>query len=343
MKWLFLFLCCSVTTLYAQNAWYFISVDSVYVGVKQQNRMIVPLGLHRMTYDIDFKKPITSSVFELPGTLPSARKVPQSVALPINTVYNLEGIPLYYTLLFDNGSDYFQEGVQRIVSITTGKVGFATLDGNIVVTPQWDFATPFNYGYAQVMNDVKKEPIDDEHWRVVAQSDTSFLGYVNQKGELVEPYMQQKHPKDYKLSDTAYLPYPFMPSETETLIMKDFQKYYDVLNSISLFNLSTTASKEQASLQFEVIQTPSTHFPYYTLQAYQFQRIEDSFTFLYDPKNASFFHFDFPFTNVPENIVPINNFIHDRLGAICQRSTSTSSHRKFSFDACAMYREWQLK
>jgi hypothetical protein len=47
--------------------------------------------------------------------------------------------------LFDNGADYFQEGFARIVD-PSGKVGFISAAGVIVIRPTYDFAYPFCHG-----------------------------------------------------------------------------------------------------------------------------------------------------------------------------------------------------
>ena len=43
---------------------------------------------------------------------------------------------------FDNGDDYFCEGLQRIVD-DNGRIGFADSTGKVVITPQFAFAFPF--------------------------------------------------------------------------------------------------------------------------------------------------------------------------------------------------------
>ena len=342
MKWLCFLLFCNLATVFAQPVYYFTTKDSLYVGVKQGNKQIVPLKNHQITYFIDFKEPITSPVFELPGILLHTKNIYNGVAHPVNTIYNLQGKPLYYTLLFDNGSDYFQEDVRRIVSIDTGKVGFANEEGTILVQPEWDFAFPFNYGYAEVMNDVKKQYEDQEHWSVVPISEHSFFGYINKNGKIITPYNKRKHPKDYQISENTFLPYPFQYTDKEEQILSQFQKFYEVLNHLALSNLSTQATQEEASLQFEIILTPSKNFPYYKIQGYQFQRIDDSFTFLYDAPKQIFYHIEYPFTISKETIVPIHRFIIDRLDVLCKwYKENPRSKRQFEFNACDMLTSWQ--
>ncbi len=56
--------------------------------------------------------------------------------------------PLATPYLYDNGADYFQEGFARIVD-ASGKVGFISAAGVIVIPPHYDFAYPFCHGLAK--------------------------------------------------------------------------------------------------------------------------------------------------------------------------------------------------
>lgn len=279
---------------FSQNLYYFTNKDTTLLGVKSDKKIIVPLEKHPYTYSIDFTVSIKSPVFELPGTLNKQSISPDNPAVPVATVYDKKGKALYYTLLFDNGSDYFQEDAQRVISIKNGKVGFANDEGTVIVKPEWDFATPFNYGYAEVYLNVKKEYSDEEHWTVVPSMQEWFKGYVNKKGEKVQPYAVKKHAKDYELENGTFLPYPYIYNAREEKILKDFKKYYDAINDISLHHLYTSSTRQEASLQFEIIRRPSAYFPYYKLQAYRFQRIAEHYTFLYDEIKNTFYYIDYP-------------------------------------------------
>lgn len=56
----------------------------------------------------------------------------------------------FETVFFDNGPDYYEEGLSRFIK--GGKVGFHDREGNIVIPPSYDFATPFREGYSYVCN-----------------------------------------------------------------------------------------------------------------------------------------------------------------------------------------------
>jgi hypothetical protein len=59
---------------------------------------------------------------------------------------------------FDNGPDYFQEGLARIVG-ADGNVGFIDDQGVIAIAPQFDKASPFCHGTAEVEKDGKRVTI----------------------------------------------------------------------------------------------------------------------------------------------------------------------------------------
>lgn len=68
------------------------------------------------------------------------------------------------TIYFDNGADYFVEGLAR--TTRKGKIGFMDMRLNVVIAPAYDFATPFSDGKAKVCNGCRKQS-SDEHWEMV--------------------------------------------------------------------------------------------------------------------------------------------------------------------------------
>lgn len=56
----------------------------------------------------------------------------------------------YKIYQYDNGDDYVHEGLVRIVDSSTGKIGYATSDGEVVIAPQYAFGHPFHNGVAKV-------------------------------------------------------------------------------------------------------------------------------------------------------------------------------------------------
>jgi hypothetical protein len=96
-------------------------------------------------------------------------------------VYDRKG-NFYQPYLFDNGADYFSEGVRRFVK--NGKVGFVDRYGKIIIQPGHDFASSFNYGYAVFCDGCDWEKTDDEHPAIVGGT----WGVMNTKGETVQPF-----------------------------------------------------------------------------------------------------------------------------------------------------------
>jgi hypothetical protein len=81
---------------------------------------------------------------------------------------------------FDNGADYFCEGLVR--HVLDRKFGYMNADLDVVVPPTYDFAFPFGGGHGVVCADCRFEP-DGEHTSVTC----ARCGAVNTRGELVVP------------------------------------------------------------------------------------------------------------------------------------------------------------
>lgn len=65
----------------------------------------------------------------------------------------------YSVYQYDNGDDYFSDGLQRIAG-KDGKIGFRDSIGKIVITPRYAFAFPFKEGYAKVTDTGHLEAVD---------------------------------------------------------------------------------------------------------------------------------------------------------------------------------------
>ena len=96
-------------------------------------------------------------------------------------------------LTYDNGADYFEEGLAR--TIRGGKVGFIDRELTEVIPPTWDFAFPFVDGLAVVCEGCSSRSVDDEHSEVRG----GVWGYVNRSGEVVVPI-------EYERDDLPALP-----------------------------------------------------------------------------------------------------------------------------------------
>lgn len=69
----------------------------------------------------------------------------------------------YPAFQFDNGDDYVEDGVYRIVD-EQGRIGYADEKGKTVITPRFKCAFPFENGKAKVADSGTKKRYDAEHW-----------------------------------------------------------------------------------------------------------------------------------------------------------------------------------
>lgn len=78
------------------------------------------------------------------------------------------GKELFYVFKYDNGPDYVQEGLFRIMD-EEGLIGFADSTGNIVIEPQYKFAHQFKDGRAKVTLKGERKEVpgkngENHHW-----------------------------------------------------------------------------------------------------------------------------------------------------------------------------------
>lgn len=78
-------------------------------------------------------------------------------------LFDRKGNFLYSPFWFDNGIDYFVEGLRRFVE--NGKMGFADYNGKIVIPAKYNIVDPFYRGYAVACLDCKytRHSDDEEH------------------------------------------------------------------------------------------------------------------------------------------------------------------------------------
>ena len=82
---------------------------------------------------------------------------------------------------FDNGADYFKEGLTRTIS--KGKYGFMDDKLNTIIKPIYDFVFPFENGLAVVCNGCKLVS-DGEHKLVIGGK----WGRINKKGDIIKDF-----------------------------------------------------------------------------------------------------------------------------------------------------------
>ncbi|MBK7871524.1 MAG: WG repeat-containing protein [Saprospiraceae bacterium] len=86
---------------------------------------------------------------------------------------------LYEVYWYDNGPDYIVDGLFRIIK--NNKIGYANEDGAIIIPPQFECATPFENGKAQVTYNCELVK-DGEHTKM--ESDSWFL--IDTKGNKIK-------------------------------------------------------------------------------------------------------------------------------------------------------------
>lgn len=88
---------------------------------------------------------------------------------------------LFEVLPIDNGPDYVQEGLLRIRK--NNKIGYADMDGKIVIQPIYDFALPFKNGSAAVV--IGGRNVQSGEYQKI---EGGKWGLINKKGEyILEP------------------------------------------------------------------------------------------------------------------------------------------------------------
>lgn len=89
-----------------------------------------------------------------------------------------KGKQLLKPFIFDNGPDYFEDGFARFEE--NGKIGFFDEACQKVIPADFDFAYPFQSGFAKVCNGCKTTKVG-EHSMISGGK----YGKINRKGQLV--------------------------------------------------------------------------------------------------------------------------------------------------------------
>ncbi len=261
----------------------FIFSISLYedIGVKDKNgKIIIPAEF--LNYSgIEDGTVVEDNLLSFISCPKNIQRDPQT----FGCVFDRKGNYLYQTFLYDNGADFRVEGYQRMVK--NGKVGYANREGEIVIQPQFDFASPFNYGYARVCNGCYWEHIDKEHKIVVGGK----WWTINKQGEKVAPLTKQTQTNEVNIDD-HYYPYPFSYSKKEQKILQFFRRQMKLLADIHYVNVYPLAKPKV--LYFEIVERPSKHFPFYSVYAYdnRKQPIDDKFLVSEDGKSFFYVAYD---------------------------------------------------
>jgi hypothetical protein len=95
---------------------------------------------------------------------------------------NKKGETVIIPFEFDNGPDYYEEGLARFVE--NGKMGFFNGKGEKVIPAKFDFAMPFLNGRAVVCNGCQQTTLDAEHWGI----DGGSWGAIDRSGNTALPF-----------------------------------------------------------------------------------------------------------------------------------------------------------
>jgi len=134
--------------------------------------------------------------------------------------YDPNGNELFEVFPFDNGPDYPSEGTFRIIE--NGKIGYADLQGEIIITPQFDAALPFANGFAAFCEDCS-ETIYGEHksW------EGGKWGFINYGGEVKIPakYDQVIEQFNYGIAQVEYMGTVIFINKKGEQVKMDNMKY----------------------------------------------------------------------------------------------------------------------
>ena len=126
----------------------------------------------------------TGQLVLLPKTIAEVQKRASDPVAAIigSTLYYVNSAGKSATVLwYDNGADYFQEGLAR--TTRDGKVGFIDRGLTEIIAPSWDFAFPFDGGLAMVCQGCRPHPVDDEY----SEMRGGVWGYIDREGKAVVP------------------------------------------------------------------------------------------------------------------------------------------------------------
>ncbi|MCF6404354.1 WG repeat-containing protein [Chitinophaga filiformis] len=283
----FIFSTIRVAAQVADHLYYFINPADSLLGVKTgAGKIIIPARYRDM--GVTDSSAIKGEII----FMMDFNRSDSSAAESYGDAFNRQGKFLYHPLFFDNGPDYFQEGLSRCVA--NGEVGFVNRRGEILIRPQWGWATPFNYGYAQAGagSYYWDRAADSEHPPLKSRGATDEF-YINSQGERVALSDKPSSEKDQYV-DGKYLPYPFHYSAFEQQLVDSFN-HQEVLSKTAFVNYAGPVEGREARLQFEIVERPYAGFPYYRLLAYDWSKgynAHDNMSFLVNEK-GEWFHIDY--------------------------------------------------
>jgi len=267
---------------------YFKSKDSL-VGVKNKDGKVIVPAQFKIFSNIEDGESVEGETIYFDGFKNDEVKEKNAWGY----VYDKKGNFLYRPFFYDNGADYFSEGVRRFVK--NGKVGFVDRNGTIVIEANHDFASPFNYGYAAFCDGCDWEKTDDEHKAIVGGD----WGVMNFKGEIVQTISKSENAVEI---DGKYYPYPFKYNEKEKNILQFFEKQNKKLSEINYVNHYNKIAENEKKLFFEIVERPKENFPFYQVNAYDYRKMEaglSDYKFLVSEDGKNVFALEFESEKIP--------------------------------------------
>nr|WP_314228481.1 hypothetical protein [uncultured Kingella sp.] len=239
------------------------------IGVKTASGRIVIAPVKVMLPDAHHyakaKRPIRGHTIEICFSEHFNENRDDAIAADVGDVFSRTGQYLYSPIEYDNGCDYWQEGMRRYVE--KGRVGFVRRDGSRATPALWDFADPFHHGYATVYRGGwKKEWTDDEHWTLAPAAPDAVSEVINQKGEVVAGSSLKTAADDIK-RDGLYYPNPYRYTPHEQRIADYFNRL-TVLQRLVLCNKSSPADADELNVRYHIVERPNAAQPYYRLQSF---------------------------------------------------------------------------
>lgn len=291
----------------------------------------------------DFKKPIKGTVIQFYG-LSKGSDIDLPPQIPAGEVYDRKGRFLYYVAGItgnENTKGYrfivpepFIEGYRHYLE--QGKLGFVDGMGSKITPAIWEFAEPFNFGYAKVYHESLAQiqmPGPADH----RATTDSCHHYINAMGKRVEPCSKAKTEKDYYVFNGEYLPYPFVYSPAAQHIVDSLNKIKAIAYT-NMVDINHTENGE--SLSFEITALPKAGFPYYFVQGY-WQKLGDmNYTFLVHQGTKEIFHCDSQFFITGEK-TPLVQWLVKGLQEVNDRWSEENPGAQLKIDINKELRYWE--
>lgn len=158
---------------------------------------------------------------------------------------------LFKPFIYDNGIDFFQNGLIRIEE--NKKVGFADMNGKIVIQPTYDFVLPFDKNFTAFYSGGKYECMEKEitncehfHWT------GGLWGFINRNNDtLIQPTLTHEQLFDLNIASLTdknpnSTSYTSIKGKSKTYYIENVQKSFDAFfkdfleqvenNNFSYFN-----------------------------------------------------------------------------------------------------------